>query len=277
MNKIRIAIIGVSNRSSSLIHGIHYYRNKKPVDAIGLLHWDIGGYKPGEIEVVAAFDVDERKVGKDVNRAIFVSPHSATVFKTYIPDAGISVQMGRILDKDSDVMNHDAGRETSLSDNHKGSTRKEIVRILKESGAEVIVNYLPPGAEDASRFYAYCALDAGVAFVNNTSVFIANNPLWSLKFEYKNIPIIGDGFNIRFPIMATLNSVGVDIDSVRCAKLALNRGMGGVLLAASAYFCRQTIGRFTDGESRNMIEQFINDEEYSCMRKTPEMIAMTTQ
>jgi myo-inositol-1-phosphate synthase len=259
MDKIKIAIVGVGNCASALIHGIHYYRDKKPGDSIGLLHWDIGGYKPGDIEVVAAFDIDELKIGKDLNEAIFSRPNRTNAFHTYIPDAGISVQMGKILDADLDVMKDHAGKETFFFDDHEDSTREKITRILKESGAEVIMNYLPVGSEDASKFYAYCALDAGVAFVNNTSVFIASNPLWALKFEYKNIPIIGDVLNNKFEIIATRNSACVAIDSIRCAKLALNRGVGGVLLAPSACFCKHTLGRFTYDESFNMIEQFIND------------------
>jgi Myo-inositol-1-phosphate synthase len=267
MDKIKIAIVGVGNCASALIHGIHYYRKKKFGDATGLLNWEIGGYRPGEIEVVAAFDIDELKVGKDLNEAIFSRPNRTNAFHTYIPDAGISVQMGKILDGDSWVMKDDTDTERIFFDDHDGSTREKIVHLLKETGAEIMVNYLPVGSEDESNFYAYCALDAGVAFVNNTSVFIASNPLWALKFDYKNIPVIGDVFNNKFEIMATLNSACVAIDSIRCAKLALNRGVGGVLLAPSAYFCIHTLGRYTYDESFNMIEQFINDEEDSCVSK----------
>ncbi|MCR4289384.1 MAG: hypothetical protein NUV86_03880 [Candidatus Scalindua sp.] len=254
MNKIKIAIIGVGSCASSLIHGIHYYRDKNAGDALGLLHWEIGGYRPGDIEVVAAFDIDERKVGKDVNEAIFSMPDCTTVFNTYIPDAGVSVQMGKILDASLSIMM-----------DFEKSTREEVVHILKEAEAEVIMNYLPVGSEEASRFYAYCALDAGVSFVNNTSVSMACNPIWAYKFGCKNIPLIGDAFNPRLPIKATLDSSGVAIDSIRCAKLALNRGIGGVLLAPSAYFCKHPIRQFTYEESYNMIEQFINNEDDPCI------------
>ncbi|KHE92846.1 MAG: hypothetical protein K8F52_07885 [Candidatus Scalindua rubra] len=267
MDKIKIAIVGVGNCASALIHGIHYYRDKKFGDATGLLSWEIGGYRPGEIEVVAAFDIDELKVGKDLNEAIFSRSNCTDVFHTYLPDAGISVQMGKILDGDSDVLKDDAGIETFFLDDYENSTREKIVHILKETGAEIMMNYLPVGLDDASRYYAYCALDAGVAFVNNTSVFIASNPFWALKFDKRNIPIIGDILNNKFEIFATINSACFAIDAIRCAKLALNRGVGGVLLAPSAYFCIYTLGRYTYDESFNMIEQFINNEEDSCVSK----------
>ncbi len=269
MDKIKIAIVGVGNCASSLIHAIHFYRNERTEDPIRLLHWEIGGYKPGDIEVVTAFDIDELKVGKDLNKAIFSSPNRINAFHTYIPDAGIAVQMGIIMGGDSNILNDNSGKKTFFLDDYMEATREKVVRILKESGAEVIMNYLPVGSEEESKFYAYCALEAGVSFVNNTSVFIASNPLWALKFEYKNIPIIGDVFNNKFEIMATLKSACVAIDSIRCMKLALNRGNGGVLLAPSAYFCKYTLGRFTYDESFNMIEHFINDDEVSCKHKVP--------
>ncbi len=259
MNKIRIAIIGVGNCASSLIQGIRYYRDKNPDDAIGLMHWKIGGYRPGDIEVVAAFDIDKRKVGKDVNEAVFAEPNCATVFKQNLPKVGVTVKMGKILDGFSDHMKDYADKETFILADEPEPTKEEVVDTLKESGAEVIMNYLPVDSEDATKFYAYCALEANVSFVNNILVFIASNPLWALKFEYKNIPIIGDDIKSQFSVENSPNSVGVAIDSIRCAKLALNRGLGGVLLAPSAYFYKHPIRQFTDDEAFNMVEQFIND------------------
>ena len=114
MNKIRIAIIGVGNCASSLIQGIRYYRDKNPDDAMGLMHWKIGGYRPGDIEVVAAFDIDKRKVGKDVNEAVFAEPNCATVFKKNTPKVGVTVKMGKILDGFSDHMKDYADKETFI-------------------------------------------------------------------------------------------------------------------------------------------------------------------
>jgi len=259
MDKIKIAIIGVGNYASALIHGIHYYRYKKQGDAIGLLHWEIGGYKPGDIEVVAAFDVDELKVGMDVNKAIFYSPNNTTVFQTYIPDAGISVKMGRVMSADAGIKEEDTDKALFPLADYPEPTREEVVNILKETGAEVMMNYVPVGSEDTTRFYAYCALEAGVAFVNNTPVCIAGNPLWALRFENNNIPIIGDNVRPKLPCSYSSNLAGLAIDAVRCAKLALNRNQGGVLLAPSAYFCKSIISVYNE-EAYTMIEQFIKNE-----------------
>ncbi|MHC4270380.1 MAG: hypothetical protein ACYSWS_09075 [Planctomycetota bacterium] len=243
-----------------MIHGIHYYRDKKPGDAIGLLNWEIGGYKPGDIEVVAAFDIDELKVGKDVNKAIFYSPNINTVFQTYIPDAGISVKMGRIMNGDSDIKEDYTGKATFPLADHPEPTREEVVNILKETGAEIMMNYVPVGSEDTTRFYAYCALEAEVAFINNTPVCIAGNALWALRFENNNIPIIGDNVMSKCSWSYSINLAGLGIDAIRCAKLALNRSQGGVLLAPSAYFCKSILSIYNE-EGFNIIEQFINDEE----------------
>ncbi|MHC4270373.1 MAG: hypothetical protein ACYSTS_18200 [Planctomycetota bacterium] len=259
MDKIKIAIVGVGNSARALIHGIHYYRGKKPGDTIGILDWEIGGYKPGDIEVVAAFDIDELKVGKDVNKAIIYSPNSTVVCQTYIPDAGISVQMGRILNGDSGIKEEYTGKAPFALADHPEPTREEVVNILKETGAEIMMNYVPAGSEDTTKFYAYCALEAGVSFVNNTPVCIAGNPLWALRFEYNNIPIIGDNVKPKFPYSYSINLAGLGIDSIRCAKLALNRSQGGVLLAPSAYFCKSI--RSIYNEVAFNIIGFINDEE----------------
>ncbi len=202
MIRIKIAVVGVGNCVSSLIQGIHYYRDKAGKDAIGLMHWEIGGYRPGDIEVVAAFDVDIRKVGKDVSEAIFSEPNCTTVFCSDIPKAGVPVRMGRILDGFSKHMrNYDARRAFVLADLPEPG-QEEIVRILQESGAEILMNYLPVGSEQATCFYAECALEAGVAFINNIPVFIASDPAWAKRFEEKNLPIIGD--DIKAQLGATI-------------------------------------------------------------------------
>jgi myo-inositol-1-phosphate synthase len=201
-NKIKVVIVGVGNCASSLIQGIHYYQDKSAEDAIGLMHWDIGGYKPWDIEVVAAFDIDKRKVGKDVHQAIFAKPNCTTVFCSDLPNSGVTVQMGRILDGFSEHMKDYDDKQTFLLADDAEPTEEEIVNVLKKSGAEVLVNYLPVGSEEATRFYADCALEADLAFVNNIPVFIASNPVWAKRFKDKNLPIIGD--DIKAQLGATI-------------------------------------------------------------------------
>ncbi|NQT70795.1 MAG: inositol-3-phosphate synthase, partial [Desulfobacteraceae bacterium] len=192
MSKIKIAIAGVGNCASSLVQGIHYYKDKKPKDAIGLMHWEIGGYTPGDIKVVAAFDIDRRKVGVDVNAAVFAEPNCTKVFCPDLPQAGVTVRMGRMLDGFSDHMREYEDKYTFLLANETEPDQEEVVKILKDTDAQIFLNYLPVGSEEATRFYAECALEAGVAFVNNIPVFIASNPQWAARFKAKNIPLIGD-------------------------------------------------------------------------------------
>jgi len=204
MSNIKIAIVGVGNCASSLIQGIHHYQGKNPQDAIGLMHWEIGGYKPGDIEVVAAFDIDKRKVGVDVHEAIFAVPNCTIVFCSDIPKSGVTVRMGRILDGFSDHMKDYDEKRTFMLTDEPESTEKEIVKILRDSGAQILLNYLPVGSEEATRFYADCALKAGLAFVNNIQVFIASDPegQWARRFEAAGLPIIGD--DIKAQLGATI-------------------------------------------------------------------------
>ncbi len=199
MEKIKIAIIGLGNCASSLIQGIHYYKNKDPEDAIGLMHPSIGDYTASDIEVVAAFDIDKRKVGKDVSEAIFAKPNCTQIFCPEIPEMGVKVSMGKVLDGVAPHMSsYDDDYTFVVSDEEEA----DIIRVLKESGAEMIVNYLPVGSEKAVRFYAQCALDAGIAFINCMPVFIVSDPEWAQKFEEKGIPAIGD--DIKAQIGATI-------------------------------------------------------------------------
>ena len=367
MKKIKIAITGVGNCSSSLVQGINYYRDKDSRKAIGLMHWDIGGYEPSDIEVVAAFDIDKRKVGRDVSEAIFALPNCTTVFCKDIPKTGVKVQMGRILDGFADHMKDYPVQCTFVLAEEKEVTQKDIVKILKESGVEILLNYMPVGSEKATKFYAQCALEAGIAFINNMPVFIASNPEWAEKFKDKNIPLIGDdiksqlGATITHRVLTTLfknrgvklertyqlntggntdflnmldqhrllskkvskteavqsvagerladedihigpsdyvpwqkdnkvcfirmegrlsgdvpmnlelrlsvedspNSAGVVIDAIRCCKLALDRGQGGVLYSPSAYFMKHPPKQFTDAEAFNLTEEFIARKRYN--------------
>lgn len=181
MPRIKIAIAGLGNCASSLVQGIYYYRDKGPENAIGLMHWDIGGYTPGDIEVVAAFDIDKRKVGLDVNEAIFCKPNCTRKFCGHLPASGTSVQMGRILDGIAAHMKEYEDRYTFLPADLPEPSIEDVVAILKASGAEILLNYMPVGSEEAARFYAEAALKAGVAFVNNIPVFIASNPEWARR------------------------------------------------------------------------------------------------
>ncbi len=199
MEKIKIAIVGLGNCASSLIQGIHYYKDKKSDNAIGLMHWDIGGFKPGDIEVVAAFDIDKRKVGKDISEAIFAKPNCTTVFHPKIEKTGVIVSMGKVLDGVAPHMENYNDDYTFLVSDDEES---DIVDVIKQSGAEILVNYLPVGSQKATEFYAQCALDAGTAFINSMPVFIVSHNDWAKKFAEKGIPIVGD--DIKAQIGATI-------------------------------------------------------------------------
>ena len=202
IHNIRIGIVGVGNCASSLVQGINYYRDKNSEDAIGLMHWDIGGYKPCDIKVTSAFDIDKRKVGRDVAEAIFAEPNCTAVFQDDVPEIGTTVRMGKVLDGFSEHMrDYDDKYTFVLADKPEPDT-EDVVRVLKESGTEILLNYLPVGSEQAVRFYAECALEAGTAFLNNMPVFIASDSAWAKRFEEKNIPLIGD--DIKSQLGATI-------------------------------------------------------------------------
>ena len=218
MAKIKIALVGVGNCVSSLLQGIEYYKTKSSEDAIGLMHWDIGGYKPFDIGVVAAFDIDKRKVGKDISQAIFERPNCTKVFCPDMPTAGVKVQMGKVLDGLADHMGNYNDDYTFMVNGEKEGEKEDIVKTLKDSGAEILLNYLPVGSEKAARFYAECALEAGIGFINNIPVFIASDPEWAKKFEDKKIPIIGD--DIKAQLGATItHRILTDLFKKRGVKL----------------------------------------------------------
>jgi myo-inositol-1-phosphate synthase len=361
MKKVRVAIVGVGNCASSLVQGIHYYAGKEEGEAVGLMHWDIGGYRPSDIEVVLAFDIDQRKVGQDVSRAIFAPPNCTTQFYPDVPELGVKVRMGKVLDGFPEHMRDYGERYRFLMAQAPEPTQEEVIRSLRDSRAEVLLNYLPVGSEKAARFYAECALEAGVALVNNIPVFIASDPEWARRFEERRLPLIGDdiksqlgatiihrmlthlfaqrgvelertyqlntggntdflnmlnrhrlaskkiskteavqavtaerleddsihvgpsdyvpwqkdnkvcfirmegrlfgdvpmNLELRLSVEDSPNSAGVAIDAIRCAKLALDRGEGGVLYAPSAYFCKHPPRQWTDDEAYHMTEAFI--------------------
>ncbi len=363
MQKIRVAIAGVGNCSSALVQGIYYYRDKSPEEAAGLMHWNIGGYTPSDIEVVAAFDIDRRKVGKDVNTAIFAAPNCTRTFCGDLPDSGVLVAMGRVLDGVSEHMAAYDERARFVIADAPQPDEEAVVAALKAARAHVLLNYMPVGSEAATAFYARCALKAHVAFINNIPVFIASNPIWAKRFEERNLPVIGDdiksqvGATITHRILTDLfrkrgvklertyqlntggntdflnmlnrhrlaskkrskteavqsvasrrledenihigpsdyvpwqkdnkvcfirmegklfgdvpmdlelrlsvedspNSAGVAIDAVRCIKLALDRGEGGVLEGPSAYFCKHPPVQYPDDQAHQLTEQFIKE------------------
>ncbi|MBB4618582.1 inositol-3-phosphate synthase [Sphingomonas abaci] len=360
MGSIRIAIIGIGNCASSLVQGLEHYREGAN-DLVGLMHWEMGGYRPSDIKVVAAWDVDSRKVGKDVAEAIFAKPNCTAVFAANIPATGTVVKMGAVLDGVADHMGDYKDDRTFVVANDTQPSKADVVAELKASGAEVLMNYLPVGSQQATEFYAECALEAGVAFVNNIPVFIASNPEWAAKFETAGVPIIGDdikaqlgativhrvltdlfakrgvkldrtyqlntggntdflnmsnhrrleskkiskteavqsvaaerleednvhigpsdyvpwqndnkvcflrmegqlfggvpmNLELRLSVEDSPNSAGVAIDMIRCAKIAKDRGLKGVIDPASAYFCKHPRTQMTDDIAQVEVEKFI--------------------
>ena len=363
-HRINAAIVGVGNCASSLVQGIAYYRNGGANEQIGLMHWDLGGYRPSDIQIVAAWDVDRRKVGRDVNEAIFAKPNCTAIFCHHVPETGAKVRMGRILDGVAEHMADHPDDRTFLLADAPEPDRGDIVQVLRDSEADVLLNYLPVGSQKATEFYAECALEAGVAFVNNMPVFIASDPEWARRFAEAGVPIIGDdikaqlgativhrvltdlfrkrgvklertyqlntggntdflnmlnrsrleskkiskteavqsvaehrledenihigpsdyvawqndnkvcflrmegqlfggvpmNLELRLSVEDSPNSAGVAIDMIRCAKLARDRGLGGPILPASAWFCKHPPVQMTDDEAYEAVEEFIRGE-----------------
>ena len=358
MTKIRAAIAGVGNCASSLIQGFEYYRGRSAKEAAGLMHPRIGGWGCDDIEIVAAFDIDRRKVGKPLEEAIFAKPNCTRVFQKAMPVSSVTVQMGPILDG---VAPHMLDQPEDDSFRPAKETPVDVAQTLRESGAEILICYLPVGSEQAVRHYAQACLGAGVAMVNCIPVFIASDPEWAAKFRAANLPIIGDdiksqvgativhralarlfcdrgmhldrtyqlntGGNTDFLNMLSLerleskrvsktesvqsqlderldshdihigpsdyvlwqddnkvcfirmegrgfgdapielelrlsvhdspNSAGVVIDAVRCAKLGLERGLGGPIEAVSAYYMKKPPKQMRDSVARELTERFI--------------------
>ena len=360
---INIAIIGVGNCASSLVQGLSHYRAESN-DHLGLMHWDLGGYRPSDIQLVAAWDIDRRKVGQDVAQAIFAKPNCTQIFCRDVLDEGVTVEMGRILDGYADHMADYPDDRTFLLAEEAQPSRSDIVNRLREAKVDVLLNYLPVGSQQATEFYAQCALEAGVAFVNNIPVFIASDPEWASRFESAGVPIIGDdikaqlgativhrvltdlfakrgvkldrtyqlntggntdflnmsnrtrlkskkiskteavqsvaetrledenihigpsdyvawqndnkvcflrmegqlfggvpmNLELRLSVEDSPNSAGVAIDMIRCAKLALDRGIGGPVHPAAAYFCKHPPQQMTDDRAHKALEAFINGD-----------------
>ena len=201
MDRIRVAIVGVGNCASSLVQGVSHYADSTNGCA-GLIHDFIGGYGPGDLEFVLAFDTDARKVGLDLAEAIFAPPNCTVVFKPDIAKTGVAVRMGQVLDGMADHMLDGPGERGFVRCDAPEASAAEVVDALKQSRADVLVNYLPVGAEQATRFYMECALEAGVAVVNCIPVFIASDPAWERRFRERRLPIVGD--DIKAQLGATI-------------------------------------------------------------------------
>lgn len=195
MNEIRVAIAGVGNCASSLVQGVNYYSHDGGEGIIGLMHPKVDRYVVSDISFVAAFDIDKRKVGKDIGRAIFEKPNCTNVFFPDVPSCGVEVKMGPVLDGVAPHLSSYPEDQTFLV---AGDEPCDVVDELKDSGSDVLLNYMPVGAEKATKFYASAALDAGVAFINCMPVFIASDPGWVKKFQKKKLPIVGDDIKSQF-------------------------------------------------------------------------------
>jgi myo-inositol-1-phosphate synthase len=208
MGSVRVAIVGVGNCASSLIQGVEYYRNADPNSRVpGLMHVTFGGYHVSDVEFVAAFDVDAKKVGHDLSEAIFASENN-TIKLCDVPPTGVNVQRGPTLDG----LGQYYKEMVDESDDHV----VDVVGTLREANVDVVVSYLPVGSEQADKFYAQAAIDAGCGFVNALPVFIASDPVWAKKFEDAGLPIVGDDIK---------SQVGATIVHRALAKLFEDRGV----------------------------------------------------
>ena len=362
MTKIKVAIAGVGNCASSLVQGIEYYSENPAKDVSGLMHPKIGNWAPGDLQIVAAFDVDERKVGQPLEEAIFAKPNCTMVFQKALKPSGVEVQMAPVLDGVASHMDDYADEEAFRV---SSAEPVNVAQVLKESGAEVLICYLPVGSEQAIRYYAQACLDAHVAMVNCVPVFIASDPEWADKFRQAGLPIVGDdiksqvgativhrsltrlfgdrgysldrtyqlntggntdflnmlavdrlqskkksktgsvqsqldvpldsrnihigpsdyvpwqgdnkvafirmegeGFGgapieleLRLSVQDSPNSAGVVIDAARCAKIGLERGVGGPLEAVSAYYMKTPPVQMRDSDARDQCDAFIEGKD----------------
>ncbi len=206
--KVRVAIIGVGNCASSLVQGVQYYRNAQPDDFVpGLMHVNLGGYHISDIEFSAAFDIDQNKVGKDISEAIFAAPNNTYKFSD-VPPLGVKVSRG---------MTHDGlGKYLSRVITKSKASTDDIVKILEDSGTDVVINYLPVGSETATKWYVEQLLRAKVGFVNCIPVFIAREAYWQERFKEAGLPMIGDDIK---------SQVGATIVHRKLARLFRERGV----------------------------------------------------
>jgi myo-inositol-1-phosphate synthase len=208
MGSVRVAIVGVGNCAASLVQGVHYYADADPNGTVpGLMHVMFGDYHVRDIDIVAAFDVDAKKVGFDLSEAIVASENNTIKFCD-VPPLGVAVQRG--------VTNDGLGKYYRETIEESDAEPVDIVAALRDAQVDVLVSYLPVGSEIADKYYAQCAIDAGVAFVNALPVFIASDPEWAAKFEAAGVPIIGDDIK---------SQVGATITHRVLAKLFEDRGV----------------------------------------------------
>jgi myo-inositol-1-phosphate synthase len=208
MGSVRVAIVGVGNCASSLVQGVEYYKDADPASRVpGLMHVQFGPYHVSDIEFAAAFDVDAKKVGRDIAEAIVASENN-TIKICDVPPTGVTVQRGPTMDG--------LGEYYSEIITESDDVLVDVVQVLKDARADVLVSYLPVGSDQADKFYAQCAIDAGVAFVNALPVFIASDPVWAQKFTDAGVPIVGDDIK---------SQVGATITHRVLAKLFEDRGV----------------------------------------------------
>lgn len=208
MGSVRVAIVGVGNCASSLVQGVHYYKDADPDTRVpGLMHVKFGDYHVGDVEFVAAFDVDAKKVGRDLSEAIVASENN-TIKICDVPPTGVTVQRGHTFDGLGEFY------QEIIEESDEAPV--DVVQVLRDNQVDVLVSYLPVGSEEADRFYAQCAIDAKVAFVNALPVFIASDPEWAEKFTEAGVPIVGDDIK---------SQVGATITHRVMAKLFEDRGV----------------------------------------------------
>ncbi|CAN5614816.1 inositol-3-phosphate synthase [soil metagenome] len=211
--KIRIAIAGVGNCASSLVQGIAHYASAHGSPSVGLMNEVIGPYRVEDIQIVAAFDIDSRKVGKPVEQAIFALPNNTTVFCDDVAPTGVTVKMGNILDG---MPEHMLNYPEHLRFLPAELPTVDVAQVLRDSGAEILVNYMPVGSQKATEHYAQACLDAGVSFINCVPAFVGSDPVWAKKFTDAGIPCIGDDVKAQ---------VGATITHRTLARLFADRGV----------------------------------------------------
>jgi myo-inositol-1-phosphate synthase len=202
MGKIAIGIIGVGNCASSLIQGIEFYRGADQETAethVGLMHYELCGYRPSDIEVVCAFDVDQRKVGQSLDVAALAPPNNTRALYPKLPRSSVTVEMGPVLDGVADHMKEYAPEESFVVAQRRAA---DVVSVLKRSGAEIVINYLPVGSQEATEHYARACLETGVSFINCIPAFVVSDAQWGAEFERRRIPVVGD--DIKSQLGATI-------------------------------------------------------------------------
>jgi len=205
MNEIRVAIAGLGNCASSLIQGIHYYADVEAQGdsvGLGLAHPNLGGYVPGDLRVVAGFDIDARKVGRPLHEALFAPPNNTKVFYDAFTCDDVIVRMGNVLDGVASHMDDYPPERSFLVAEQPSASRADVEKVLRDNGAEILVNFLPVGSQQATEFYAECCLATGVSLVNCIPAFIVSDDSWARRFQAADIPCIGD--DIKAQVGATI-------------------------------------------------------------------------